>query len=410
MQPNGSWWIGDIDDPSNSSNSFTCPACNGVGLDLFYRTSIVPLNSCIMLDTMEKAKAFPTGAIQLGMCRSCGFITNVRYDENLINYSDEYEDQQGFSPTFVSFAKKVTDRLIDRYDLKNKSVLEIGCGKGDFLKMLCDRGHNRGVGIDPTAPSLGEADIDNANITYIREMFSLRHSSYVGDMIVCRHTLEHIADVRRFIKTIREAIPVSKKPVLFFELPDVVRVLADQAFWDIYYEHCSYFTPGSLANLFRSCGFELLDLYRAYDNQYLMIEAIPIEGQSTQLHQLEDTPNDTAERVREFCRKCENQFTSWHSYLTDCKAKGKRVVVWGSGSKCVSFFTTLGVSDEIEHVIDINPNRQGKYIAGACRQIKAPEFLTEYRPDVVIIMNSVYTDEITQQLTEMKLSPEIKAL
>ena len=44
--------------------------------------------------------------------------------------------------------------------------------------------------------------------------------------------------------------------MVFFELPDTERVLTEAAFWDIYYEHCSYFTPGSLARLFRRTGFE----------------------------------------------------------------------------------------------------------------------------------------------------------
>ena len=29
---------------------------------------------------------------------------------------------------------------------------------------------------------------------------------------------------------------------MFFQVPDMSRVLRDLAFWDIYYEHCSYFT------------------------------------------------------------------------------------------------------------------------------------------------------------------------
>ena len=70
----------------------------------------------------------------------------------------------------------------------------------------------------------------------------------------------------------------SRPVTLFFELPDTERVLDECAFWDIYYEHCSYFTPGSLERLFRRSGFEVTRQWKAFDDQYLMLEARPGAG------------------------------------------------------------------------------------------------------------------------------------
>ena len=69
--------------------------------------------------------------------------------------------------------------------------------------------------------------------------------------------------------------------------------------------------------------------------------------------------------------------------------------------------TTLGVKDEIEYVVDINPNRHGKFVAGAGKMIVSPEFIRDYKPDTVIIMNPIYSKEIGQMLHEMGLSPEL---
>ncbi len=60
-----------------------------------------------------------------------------------MNYSTKCEETQGFSPMFQSFHSKLAKDLIERYDLRNKSVLEIGCGKGEFISMLCAMGRNR---------------------------------------------------------------------------------------------------------------------------------------------------------------------------------------------------------------------------------------------------------------------------
>ena len=70
--------------------------------------------------------------------------------------------------------------------------------------------------------------------------------------MLCRHTLEHIAPTGRFLRTIRNVIGDRSDTVVLFELPDAVRILREGAFWDINYEHCSYFSPGSLSRLFRA--------------------------------------------------------------------------------------------------------------------------------------------------------------
>ena len=89
---------------------------------------------------------------------------------------------------------------------------------------------------------------------------------------------------------------------------------------------------------------------------------------------------------------------------------GQRVVVWGSGSKCVSFMSTLGVRDEIGHVVDINPFRHGKYIPGAGKEVMSPTILRNYNPDVVIVMNRIYQDEICKMLDDMGLNPEVTSV
>jgi hypothetical protein len=90
--------------------------------------------------------------------------------------------------------------------------------------------------------------------------------------------------------------------------------------------------------------------------------------------------------------------------------QNKRAVIWGSGSKCTGFMTTLSIENEIEYVVDINPRRHDKYIPKFGKKIVSPEFLKQYRPDVVIIMNAVYLKEIQRDLNSMGLNPEVMAV
>ena len=83
------------------------------------------------------------------------------------------------------------------------------------------------------------------------------------------------------------------------------------------------------------------------------------------------------------------------------KTSGKKAVVWGSGSKGVAFLTALNLHTpdcEIEYVVDINPFREGKYMAGTGQEIVSPAFLKRYKPDLAIAMNPIYQPEIKADL------------
>jgi SAM-dependent methyltransferase len=394
----------------NALSESTCPNCGHHGLSVFYEVHNVPVHSCLMTSTQQEALDFPCGDVELGYCDRCGFITNVAFDSKWSAYAPNYEDQQSFSPTFNKFAIDLANHLIDKYDLHNKDIIEIGCSKGDFLLLLCELGNNRGVGIDPSVVP-GRVQSSAADrVKFIQEYYDEHHAEYVGDFICCRHTLEHIQPTAEFVTTVRRSIGDRTNTIVFFEIPDTIRVLQDLAFEDIYYEHCSYFTPGSLARLFRACGFEVIDLYRTYGEQYLLIEARPVAIQSDKIHPLEESIEQTAEYVQAFASQIKNHLHKWKHHLENLKSQGKRAVIWGSGSKCVAFLTTLNAIDLIEYVVDINPHRHGMFIPGVGKEIMSPEFLCEYQPDQVIVMNPIYCHEIQEMLNKMGVSAEVITL
>ena len=387
--------------------SYICPNCRKQRMSAFYEVKDVPVNSCLMMSTQQEAVKFPRGNVVLGFCEECGFISNIAFDSSKVDYSSTYEDQQCFSSTFNAFAHGLAKRLVEKHNLHNKRILEIGCGKGDFLALLCELGHNYGVGIDPAYIKGRVKSKASDRLTFIQDYYSERYVNYHGDLVCCRHTLEHIHNTAEFVNTLRRAIGNRSDTIVFFEVPDVTRVLRDLAFWDIYYEHCSYFSLGSLARLFRSCRFEVIDLSIDFGGQYMLIEAKPTSQRSNKVHELEESVRETANHVTYFSRHCSNKLHQWRNSLQQIHAEKKRAVVWGSGSKCVSFLTTLNVKDEIDYVIDINPHRHGKFIPGAGKKIMPPEFLKKYKPDVVIVMNSAYCNEIQQMLNSMEINAQV---
>jgi SAM-dependent methyltransferase len=386
---------------------YPCPCCGSGDISVFYELRNLPVQSVLLIPTREDALNYPKANMTLGFCQICGFIFNLAFDLALLDYSDTYESTQAFSPIYNDFAYGLASRLIEQYGLRNKTVLEIGCGNGEFLTLLCDLGSNQGIGFDPAYVDERADSKAGERLTFIKDYYSEKYSNYRADFICCKMTLEHIQDTDDFVSTIRRAIEDRHDTIVFFQVPDVTRILRDCGFEDIYYEHCSYFSPGSLARLLRRCGFDLLHLETAYDGQYLMIEAKPAIGKPLPHLSEEEDLEKLRDYVARFPEKFQSKVSTWRKQLNEIYQNDRRAVLWGSGSKGVAFLSTLNIYDEIEYVVDINPHRQGTYMAGTGQEIVGPEFLKEYQPDVVIIMNAVYQNEIEQDLKRMGSAPEI---
>jgi SAM-dependent methyltransferase len=387
-----------------------CPSCDSAKISIFYELGTVPVQSVLLVPTREKALKYLRGDISLTFCQTCGFIFNSAFDSALLEYSSTYEATQRFSPTFSAFAHDLAGRLIDRYDLHDKTVLEIGCGNGEFLKLLCKLGGNRGVGFDPSYVAEHSDKTVQKGVIFIKDFYSEKYAGYQADFVCCKMTLEHIQHTADFVGTVRRAIGRHSDTIVFFQVPDVTRILKDCAFEDIYYEHCSYFSPGSLARLFRKCGFDVLRLDTEYGGQYLVIEAKPENRKPPLWQSQEDDFEALRDYVSSFEGRCQKKLFPWQKQIDEIRKKNKRAVIWGSGSKGVAFLTTLKIFDEIEYAVDINPYRQGTYMPVTGQEIVSPEFLAEYRPDIVIIMNSVYAHEIKQDLTQLGLASKILTL
>ena len=385
-----------------------CPNCGAFSMRGFYAVRNVPINDVRVVRSRQEALDFPRGDIHLAYCWKCGFITNVSFDPATVTYSPEFEETQGYSDTFNAFHQRLANYLIDNYDLHDKNILEIGCGKGEFLAMLCDLGNNRGTGFDPAFVPERTPKIEHGHVEYVADLYSDKYTDIETDFVVCKMTLEHIPQTKEFVSMVRRALGDQGETGVFFQIPEVFRILRELAFWDIYYEHCSSFSAGSLARLFRQCGFDVLDLWTDYDDQYLMIEARPgVSGPLVPPLPQEDDLPQLFPLAGYFSQAVKNRLQSWQNRLSEYHRDGLHVALWGGGSKAVSFLSTLGVTDEIEYVVDINPHKHGSFIAGCGQEVVPPDFLKEYHPDVVIVMNPVYVEEIRTSLNEMGLSPAI---
>ncbi|HZF74862.1 MAG TPA: class I SAM-dependent methyltransferase [Acetobacteraceae bacterium] len=362
-----------------------------------------------MLPSPEEARAFPRGSIDLRVCESCGFVANRSFDPQKTEYSERYEPTQGWSATFRSFHRDLATRLAARVPLAGRKVVEIGCGQGEFLHLLCGQTGATGLGFDPAVDDRRSDVVSEqaGNVDLVADFFSEETAqSLRADFLVCKMTLEHIPAPDNFAalcaRVARNSAPGMR---LFIQVPDSLRILRDVAFEDIYYEHCCYFTGTALAALFARHGFRADEMFSEFDGQYLGLLAT-FTGE-----QVRPPPPDEVVEVlglaRDFACRYPPKVEAWRRQVV----AGGRVVIWGSGSKGVTFLHALGdVAQGVTHVVDINPHRQGMFMVGSGHPIVAPRALHDVRPDTVIVMNPVYRDEVASALRDLGIEARLLTL
>ncbi len=385
----------------------TCPVCHARDSTAFIDIRQVPVHCNLLWATRAEAFHVPRGDILLGFCPHCGHVFNLMFDPALMEYTQQYENSLHFSPHFQRYAETLAARLIADYDLRQKDIVEIGSGKGEFLALLCRMGANRGMGFDPSYVPDPALEGYDQQVTFVQDFYSERYADYPADLICCRHVLEHIPTPRDFIANVRRAVGSRRHTVVFFEVPNVLFMLRDLSIWDIIYEHCAYYSSNSLAYLFQACGFEVLQLQATFGGQFLALEARLADQPLSMTHVGGESLEQLHRDVAAFAANYREKVETWSHRLAEYARAGQRVVVWGAGSKGVTFLNVLQTRDQIEYVVDLNPRKHGKYVAGSGQQIVAPAFLRDYQPDVVIVMNPLYMNEIQQMTYDLGLRTEV---
>src|SRR5574337_372120 len=348
-----------------------CPVCGSGESSIVMEVHDAPVNCNVLFNSREQALRAPRRDIRLGYCGGCGHVHNTAFGVEVINYTEEYENSLHFSPYFQDYARTVAAGLIEKYGLYGKDIIEIGCGKGEFLNLMSELGGNRGVGFD-TSYAPGREQNDNGRVVFVRDSYSEKYSGCKGDLILCRQVLEHVRDPKGFLRHVRGAIDCGGAAV-FFEVPNVLHTLRELSVWDIIYEHNSYFYPYSLKKLFNECGFNVRSVTESFEGQFICLDALPAGGPvetPSPGHELDEV----IKRVLTFSAKYASKISSWSDELRTMGRSGKKAVVWGGGSKGIAFLNALK-SPLIEYVVDINPRKRGKFVPVTGQRIVAPDFL-----------------------------------
>ncbi len=369
-------------------------ACGGTDLRAVLTIEQAPVLCNLLCHSKEEALESPVAPIDLAYCNSCGHLFNSTFDDGRINYGPDYENSLHFSARFRAYSTALVESLDKRHGLAGKTVVEVGCGNGDFLIELCEASGANGLGFDP---SFSGPRPEEGSVRLSTESFFESDQVPQTSLLCNRHVLEHVEDPAGFVAALANKLGAGARTALYLEVPNALYTLRDLGIWDIIYEHPSYFCFESLRRVVAAAGFGELEVEESFGGQFLSCHGSLGSKPGTGTQSL-DALNELVEK---FALDYEAKVTHWKSVLQDALQSGQKVAVWGAGSKGSSFLNIVDAAGQVEFVVDVNPGKHGKFVAGTGHSIVSPEELRKHPVSTVILMNPIYEGEVRESLDDV---------
>ena len=376
-----------------------CPICDSANVELFLQHKDIPIHQHLLFPDEQSAINIKRGDLELAVCIECSFVFNRSFDISQMEYGEQYDNSQTFSKYFESYLTELVNSLVFDKNIKNCNIIEVGCGKGLFLRKLVENKewNNIGYGFDPSY--IGpEVDMER-RLKFQKRFFDSNCVIPKPDIVICRHVIEHISQPVAFLNSIKDSLLDSSSVRIFFETPTVEWIFRNNVFWDFFYEHCSYFTAESLTTCFETAGFQVENVKHVFNGQYLWLEAtLPKETPI-----ITKKPKNISLLAKHFALKEQELIIKWRKKVIELGKKGK-VAIWGAGAKGVTFVNLIDPDKKlIDFVIDLNPQKQHNFLPGTGHLIINYTDISKNQIKNAILMNPNYQQEILELLKKSQI-------
>lgn len=372
-----------------------CPICGSNHLNCVLTLENIVCCAGAVYKTVEDAKRAPKGNLKLIQCQECGFIWNIVFEMGLDTYQKlvtyrHYVFSYKYSPAFQKYLDFLVTYLQNNYQIHNAKIVEIGCGDAHVLYTLAKATDSKAVGYEPSFATrkLNLPHDFSDYVEVISEYYNKSATPKDADVILCRHVLEHISEPLEFLRSIQQTL-CKKNPLIVFEVPYLKNSSSQEGFCQFIYEHCNYFSPKSLVKIFEKAGFEVLETFRCFENgAFQLIFARLAQNDSKHYSCTEKSLFERAfdlNMIRDYRQKLES-FES--------------IAIWCAGSSAQILYHLLESPQKIRCFIDIDPEKQGNFMAVSGLPILSPQQAIEEGIKAVIVGNPNFKDEIIQMIEE----------
>ncbi len=384
-----------------------CRFCDHRLVHSFVDLGMSPLSNAYIrtVDLKQKESFYPLHAY---VCHHC-FLVQLEEFESPEHIFSEYVYFSSYSNHWLRHAKEYADRMISSSGYHHQSqVIEIASNDGYLLQYFKAQGIPV-FGIEPAANVAAVAEqkgiptlVAFFGVEIARELVA---KGKQADLIVGNNVLAHVPNIHDFVKGLK--LVLKPDGVITMEFPHLLKLMQQNQFDTIYHEHFSYFSLGTVENIFAFHGLSVFDA-----------EELPTHGGSLRIYarHKEDESKPKNRRVadliqkeadyglrelgvyRDFQRQVEQTKREILQFFITAKQQKKTVVGYGAPAKGNTLLNYCGIrTDLMAYTVDRNPHKQGMYLPGTHIPIMPLDTIRETKPDYLFILPWNLKDEIMDQ-------------
>jgi SAM-dependent methyltransferase len=394
-----------------NTGQVSCRSCGAPNLSTILSLGKTPLANAL-LTREQLGEIEQRYDLDLVFCPSCALvqITETVPPEKLFR---EYFYLSSFSETVLRHSEENAHELIQSCKLSGNSlVIEIASNDG-YLLQYYKRAGIPVLGIEPARNIARYAEA--RGIPTVCEFFDfelarkLNTDGTRADVVHANNVLAHVADLNGFVRGLQNLL--KDHGVAVVEVPYVKDMVDRREFDTIYHEHLCYFSLTALDHLFRRHELFIEDVKR-----------LDIHGGTIRIYARKRNTNGNARSAviatmlaeeaswvgnpqfyRGFGEKVERLRCDLVNMLSELKAEGKRIAVYGASAKGSTLMNYFGLgSTMLDFVVDRSTVKQGRYTPGTHLPIYSPDVLLKEKPDYVLLLTWNFADEILQQQSEYR--------
>lgn len=326
--------------------------------------------------------------LPLCQCKNCGLI---QFDCEPVSYYRDVIRAGGYSTTMVELRRRQYSEFIDRYHLEGKKIVEAGCGRGEFLRVLREF-PVEGYGIEHDKSLVEIAKADGLNVSYgFTETVDTKISGGPFDAFLSFNFLEHQPHPDVMLTCLYNNL--TEDGVGLITVPSFEYITDHNTYYELIHDHLAYFTFDSLTYLLNQNGF-VVESKEMINRDTLSVMVKKTKTPVKQVSLWKDfTPELTA---------LGDSLTSIRNQMEDLskKLERKRLAIWGASHQGFTLAATTCLGQKAEEIIDSAPFKHGKYAPASHLLIVSPEKALENPPDAILIAAPGYTDEIAGVIRE----------
>lgn len=327
--------------------------------------------------------------LDLCQCMGCGL---VQFDCEPVDYYRDVIRAGGFSKTMVELRRYQYKHLIDSYHLEGKKFIEVGCGQGEFLKVLSEFPVEvHGIEHDPHLVELARAQ--GLDVTEgFTETEDTRFAGGLYDVFLSFNFLEHQPDPSTMLQAIYRNLEDDAMGLI--TVPSFEYIMDHNSYYELIRDHLAYYTFETLTPLLERNGFQ--------------VEECEVINRDTLSVIVRKRPQMDTENLLECYVNLKQEMETYMKYLD---AWDKKVAIWGASHQGFTLAATTKLGEKARYIIDSAPFKQGKFAPASHLPIVGPDHFHEHPVDAIIITAPGYTDEIAASIRQkFGTAVEIRAM